>query len=285
MARFSLICGTAGRVAELLRMLRSLESQSFRDFELLLIDQNSDDRVLTILASLPHGIHLRRIAASPGLCRALNLGLQQATGEIIAFPDDDCWYEPELLQQLADLFEAHPDWDGISVPARDEHGQPSIARWDRHPGPLTKSNLGMRGCSTTVFYRSRVCRRVGLFDESIGAGISLLSPGSDMDYLHRIVRAGFHVEYQPQLAVRHPQTLPDGVVGEAGKRKRYQYGFGEGSIARKYSVPLWYAAGIILFPLARALKQAATGKGHLATKEWLTFRGRMDGWLHTRPLP
>jgi glycosyltransferase involved in cell wall biosynthesis len=284
MAQFSLICGTAGRVAELLRMLRSLAGQSFRDFELLLIDQNSDDRVLKIIDSLPHGIHLRRITSSPGLCRALNLGLQQAAGEIVGFPDDDCWYEPDLLQQLANLFHAHPDWDGISVPAMDDKGRPSIARWDKHAGRLTKSNLGLRGCSTTVFYRRHVCQRVGLFDESIGAGINLLSPGSDMDYLHRIVRLGFHVEYQPQLMVRHPQTLPDGVVGEAGKRKRYQYGYGEGSIARKYSVPLWYAAGIIMSPLARAVKQAAAGKGHLATKEWLTFRGRMDGWLHTRPL-
>lgn len=284
MPQFSLICGTAGRIAELSRMLRSLAAQSFRDFELLLIDQNSDDRVVTMLESLPGQIHVRRITASPGLCRALNEGLQQAMGEIVGFPDDDCWYEPDFLRQLSNLFRSHSDWDGVTVPAVDEHGRPSIARWDKRPGRLTKTNLGLRGCSTTVFYRHRVCESVGLFDESIGAGVNLLSPGSDMDYLHRIVRAGFHLEYQPQLFVRHPQTLPDGVIGKEGRRKRYQYGFGEGSIARKYSVPLWYAAGIILFPLARAAKQALAGKGHLASKEWLTFRGRMDGWLQTRPL-
>ena len=282
--QFSLICGTAGRVSELERMLGSLVAQTFREFELLLIDQNSDDRVLRIIDSLPGKIQLRRIAAQPGLCRALNLGLEQAAGEVIGFPDDDCWYEPDFLLQLASLFRAHPGWDGITVPAIDELGRPSIARWDTSPGRLTKTNLGLRGCSTTLFYRRHVCERVGFFDESIGAGISLLSPGSDMDYLHRVVRAGFHVEYQPQLFVRHPQALPHGVVGAEGKRKRYQYGFGEGSIARKYSVPLWYAAGIIVFPLARAIRQAVSGKGQLATKEWLTFRGRLAGWLRTRPL-
>jgi GT2 family glycosyltransferase len=105
-----------------------------------------------------------------------------------------------------------------------------------------------------------------------------------MDYLHRVVRSGFHVEYCPALLIRHPQSLTEGLVDEEGKRKRYLYGYGEGSIARKYSVPLWYAAAIVSLPAVRALKETLCGKSHLATKEWLTFRGRMDGWRQTRPL-
>ena len=287
MAKLSLICGTYGRSAEPARMLRSLTAQTFQDFELILIDQNSDDRIPKIIESLPNPLDFRRSVASPGLCKALNQGLRQAQGETIAFPDDDCWYEPEFLAQVAELFEAHPEWDGVTFPAVDETGRPSISRWDKRPGRLTKTNLGLRGCSTTIFYRRAVCERVGFFDESIGAnvrGITLVNPGFDMDYLHRVVRAGFHMEYQPQLFVRHPQTLPDGVVGEEGKRKRYYYGYGEGSIVRKYSVPLWYAGAIIVFPLMRAIRQRVAGNGALATKEWLTFRGRLDGWLKTNSL-
>lgn len=285
MTRFSLICGTAGRTWELERLLRSLAVQSHREFELLLIDQNTDDRAERILAAFPQ-IHGVRLQSPPGLCRAFNLGLRHAKGEVIGFPDDDCWYEPDFLEQLANLFQAHPDWDGLTVPTADEQGRPSIARWDKKPGRLTKANLGVRGgCWTTVYYRTNVCKRVGTFDESIGAGISLVNPGSDVDYLHRVVRAGFYVQYQPHLAVGHPQTLPDGIIDEQGKRKRYQYSYAEGSIARKYSVPLWYAGALVLFPFARAIKQAASGNGHLASKEWLTCRGRMDGWLQTRPLP
>jgi glycosyltransferase involved in cell wall biosynthesis len=284
MTRFSLICGTAGRVSELARMLRSLATQSCQNFELLLIDQNSDDRVLGIIDSLPAKINVQRLIASPGLCRALNLGLEKAHGEIVAFPDDDCWYPPTLLQDISDLFASHPEWDGVTLPTADELGSPSIARWATRPSRLTKSNLGMRGCSTSVFYRREVCSQIGTFDETVGGGVSLLSPGSDIDYLQRIVRAGLHLEYQPQLAVGHPQTLPPEITTEQGKQKRYFYGFGEGSIARKYSLPLWYPAAIIGFPLARAIKYAICGSPEQAHREWLTFRGRLDGWMRTRPV-
>lgn len=284
MKRFSLICGTAGRISELTRMLRSVTVQTFRDFELLLIDQNSDDRVLKIIDSLPEKTGIERVVASPGLCRALNLGLKSAQGEIIGFPDDDCWYPPDLLQSLSNLFDAHPEWDGITVPTADDKGIRSIARWAKRPGRLTPSNLGLRGCSTSIFYRREVCTRIGTFDETIGGGISPLSPGSDMDYLHRVVRAGLHLEYQPHLSVGHPQTLPTEATTEQGRHKRYIYGYGEGSIARKYSVPLWYPAAIIAFPLTRAIKHAVCGAHEHASREWLTFRGRLDGWIHTRPL-
>ena len=283
MMRFSLICGTAGRVFELTRMLRSVAVQTFQDFELLLIDQNSDDRVLRIIDSLPEKMRIERVVASPGLCRALNSGLEMARGEIVGFPDDDCWYPPDLLQNLSALFDAHPEWDGITMPTVDENGVPSIARWAKSASRLTPSNLGLRGCSTSIFYRRHVCAQVGPFDETVGGGVSLLSPGSDMDYLHRVVRAGFHMEYRPQLVIHHPQTLPVDTTDERGRQKRYIYGYGEGSMARKYSLPLWYPAAIIGFPLARAIKQAALGSREQASLEWMTFRGRLSGWMRTRP--
>lgn len=284
MTQFSLICGTAGRTFELSRMLHSLAAQSFQDFELLLIDQNSDSRVVKVIDSLPKKISVSRIGASPGLCRALNLGIERAKGSIVGFPDDDCWYPPDLLQKLADLFGEHSEWDGITMPTADERGVSSISRWAKSPGRLTPSNLGLRGCSTSIFYRRNVCTRVGTFDETVGGGTSLLSPGSDMDYLHRAVRTGFHIEYQPQLVIGHPQTLPRGPLDDTRRRKRYSYGFGEGEIARKYSLPLWYPAAIIGFPLGRAIRNAVFGKREQATLEWLTFRGRFDGWMCTRPV-
>jgi hypothetical protein len=106
-----------------------------------------------------------------------------------------------------------------------------------------------------------------------------------VDYLHRAVRAGFHLEYQPQLVVRHPQNLPTGIVDPQGERKRYQSGYGEGSNSRKYSLPLWHPVALILFPFLRVIKHLSTLKTHLAMNEWLTLRGRIDGWMRTQPAP
>ena len=48
--RFSLIVATLGRTAELRRLLESLAVQTHQDFEVIVVDQNTDDRVSQILA-------------------------------------------------------------------------------------------------------------------------------------------------------------------------------------------------------------------------------------------
>lgn len=281
--RFSLLCATFGRSLELETLLASLANQSYRDFELVVIDQNLDDRVLKRLEPFDDRLEIRRLtSAPPGLSRALNLALNHVHGDVIGFPDDDCWYPSDLLQQLSDLFASHPEWDGITMPTADVSGKPSVARWSSRPGKVAKSNIGLRGCSTSIFYRRHVCAAIGRFDETVGAD-SGENAGFDIDYLHRVVRAGFHMQYEPRLRVGHPQNLPAGNGDD--QRKRYRYGFAEGEMVRKYSVPLWYTGALVLFPFVRSVCQAVIGNRGQAGKEWLRFRGRLDGWLRTRPTP
>lgn len=278
--QFSLICGTAGRITELEFMLRSLASQTAKDYELILVDQNVDERAARVIETLPDEMSIRRLTARPGLIAALNIGLLQAKGDILGFPDDDCWYSPDFLASLRALFESHPGWDGITVPTADSEGRPSIGKWHSSPGKLTHANAGFRGCSTSMFFRRIVYEKIGGFDENIGGG--LLSPSADMDYLHRAVRAGFHIEYRPELMIGHPQTLATKCNDEKSRNKRYSYGYGEGLIARKYSDSFRYSAGLIGAPLLRSILKTIRGKREEAASEWLTFRGRADGFRKKR---
>lgn len=275
--RLSLICGTAGRTAELERALLSISLQTAASWELLVVDQNGDDRAARIIGSLKDNSHVQRLVTRPGLIRALNLGLKNSTGDILGFPDDDCWYPPSLLASLESLLAQNADWDGITVPTKDDQGRPSISRWHTVSGRLTKNNVGFRGCSTSMFFRRRVYEKIGGFDENIGGG--LLSPSADMDYIHRAVQAGFHIEYRPELFIGHPQTLSPTGLDEKSRRKRYSYGFGEGSIARKFTLPLWYSFGLVAAPFARSCVRFISGKTEQARLEWLTFRGRLDGYV------
>jgi glycosyltransferase involved in cell wall biosynthesis len=115
MPRFSLIVATRDRTSELSRFIASLRSNSLQDFELIVVDQNDDDRLGSILADALPFDQLRVIRCPIGVSRARNAGLDAARGEILAFPDDDCWYPNDILQSVSTWFESHPAKGMLSV--------------------------------------------------------------------------------------------------------------------------------------------------------------------------
>ena len=124
---FDIVVATVGRTTELDRLFESLASQSLRRFRVIVVDQNPDDRLDSVLARHAEAVPLIRIRSTEGLARARNAALRIADADIVAFADDDCWYPSGLLAQVADVLEAHPEWAGITGRVVDEHGRPSAA--------------------------------------------------------------------------------------------------------------------------------------------------------------
>ena len=123
MPRFSLIVPTAGRTTELAELLASIVAQNRNDLELIVVDQNDDDRVVPLLETLPSTIavlHLRQKQKSPPMAR--NTGLDAASGEVIAFPDDDCWYPVDLLNRIDNWFKTNAQYTVLAVGALDDEG-------------------------------------------------------------------------------------------------------------------------------------------------------------------
>src|ERR1700691_315997 len=123
MPRFSLIVPTAGRTTEVAELLTSIVAQNRNDVELIVGDQNDDDRIAPLLETLPSSsavIHLKQERKSPPVAR--NTGLDAASGEIIAFPDDDCWYPVDLLNQINNWFIANGQYAVLAVGALDNDG-------------------------------------------------------------------------------------------------------------------------------------------------------------------
>src|SRR5271166_2242893 len=102
----SLIIATLGRVTELDRLLASLDRQTYKDFEVIVVDQNLDDRLLPLLREHKR-LSIHRLRSSAGLSRARNAGMRAAKGDIFCFPDDDCWYPDQLLAIVSEWFEMH----------------------------------------------------------------------------------------------------------------------------------------------------------------------------------
>lgn len=117
-----LLIATFERKGELDRLLTSLEKQTYKNFHIWLADQNPPGFLDDMLASHSDLPLTRIMLPSRGVSAARNSLLAMAQGELIAFPDDDCWYAPDTLANVVDAFRKHPQCGvllGVWTPRED----------------------------------------------------------------------------------------------------------------------------------------------------------------------
>lgn len=107
----SIILPAYNRANHLPDAINSILMQSFRDFELIIVDDASTQDIESIVRSIgdPRIRYIRR-AVNGGAAAARNTGLAEARGEFIAFHDsDDLWLPGKLERQLAQLEKLPPE--------------------------------------------------------------------------------------------------------------------------------------------------------------------------------
>jgi len=275
--RYSILVATCGRTEELHQLFRSLADQTWRDFEVIVIDQNPDDRLVELIEGYSGLFLLRHLRSAVGHSRAFNAGLSDITGEIVAFPDDDCWYDPHLLDRVERFFRENPSWSGITgreiVPA----GFSSGGRWDQRAGRITPSNIWRRAITFTIFLR-RSAVEGARFDESLGVGAgSPWGAGEETDYLLRAIERGHSIYYDPSVGVWHRGR--SGPYRPEIFAKARHYGMGIGRVLRKHRYPLRSVAYHLSRPFCGALLSLSKGQSHKARYHWSIFLGRLNGWL------
>ena len=275
-----LVLGTIGRTAEIDRFLRSLDGQTYRDFRLIVADQNEDDRLVPILGRLAEAFPILHLRAGRGLSRARNVALEHLTADLVAFPDDDCAYGPDVLQRVATFFEEHPEHDGLGGLPVDEAGKTSAGHPDTKSSPMTVFNLWRRVGSFTFFARHRLIARVGPFDETLGVGSGTpWGGGEDLDYVARALKAGCSVYYDPTLHVWHPRKREH--ESDPDPRQGFAYGAGYGRALRKNRLPWWFVAYSCARSFGGAALSLLRGDSSLARFYWAVGRGRVRGWRST----
>lgn len=274
----SLIVGTVDRHREPLRLIASLNRQSFDDTELIIVDQNERDRSdLFRDAWAGDGDRLVYVRTSrSGAARARNVGLRHAGGRIVAFPDDDCWYPPALLSHVVDALERHPERDGLTCRAVDGSGDPVGTRWSPSPGPVDRLRVWGQGIEYTIFLRASVIERVGGFDETLGPGAE--GPwgcGEGTDLLLRALADGADIFYRPDLVVHHPDTKRE---EHASPTRVHAYAMGMGRVLATHEFPLWYVAYQMIRPLGGMLLALARSDPERSRHHGTVALARMRGW-------
>jgi glycosyltransferase involved in cell wall biosynthesis len=173
----SVVLPTRNRLALLQRAVDSVLAQTYRELELIVVDDGSTDGTREWLAAHPEP-RLRRLhrAGGQGAAAARNAGLAEARGEYVAFQDDDdIWLVQKLEKQLAALRAAGPDcgWC-LSGYLRMEPGRTRFMGGAYYVGELDwRRGIGEGGpdwylISTPGWLvRRELLVRVGGFDEGI----------------------------------------------------------------------------------------------------------------------
>jgi glycosyltransferase involved in cell wall biosynthesis len=264
--RFSLIVATVSRTKELRRLLESLTRQGFSDYEVILVDQNDDDRLHDVIEEFADRVPLLRISSPKGVSRARNNGLRMASGELIAFPDDDCWYSPGLLAKIDQWFRDHSKYSIFAVGAVDEEGVPSGNRWLQSSCDLHPINVFRTSFCSSLFFRWEALYG-NLFDEGIDRG-------EETDLVLRILASGLCGRFDRNWHIGHPRRdmLSNGIPTD----RALSYGFGMGHVLRRHSLFLLWV-GLLAYDILRGLAVTSRGRFSAAslcfTHAWGLLRG------------
>jgi glycosyltransferase involved in cell wall biosynthesis len=276
----SLIVATLGRGTEMERFLEHADKQSYCKFEVIVVvDQNSDGRLEDIIKRYESRMAIIQLRCSPGLSKARNAGIRVSGGEIIAFPDDDCWYSPSLLESIVTLFEKNTNWDGLTGRIVNEMNTVSgDARFDTESGYVTLPNVWRRVCSATIFFKRETVEAIGNFDEELGPGAGTPWGGADdIDYVARAIKAGRTIFYDPKISVFHPDLS---VAAQTDRlRRAYSYGAGIGRVWMKQKFPARVIGYYLLRPLVGVCVSLVTGHWMQARYRWAAFQGRLSGLM------
>jgi glycosyltransferase involved in cell wall biosynthesis len=279
--RISLIVATCGRAAELQRLLESIVVQRHPDLEVIVVDQNPDDRVMRVIAPYQGALEIVHRRSEPGATRARNVGLAVATGDIIGFPDDDCWYPAKTLGRVAAFLKASADWEGIIGHTVDASGNATLP-WNDSAGALSPAMSWRRSVTYVYFLRRHAALAVGGFDVTLGPGAGTpWGAGDDNDFMLRALKTGARVYFDPDLTVHHPPFFPGFDALALDKRQRYARA--DGRVLRKHPMPTWWMLAFFGMPLARLIVSIPTLERARLRFHWVTFFARVRGYRDRLP--
>lgn len=227
--------------------LANIAASSPAHTPVLVIDSASQTRATGEVAAAA-GVAVVRSDVG-GLSIARNVGLAHAATPIVVYTDDDCEPEPGWLDHLVEAF--RDPRVGAVTGLLVDHSDTS-PRSPAPPARLTRPIEGLdAGHGALMAFRVDVLRRLGGFDEVLGAGRHFAG-AEDLDMFSRVLREGHTLVREHRSVIRHVNTRED----DAYVRLLRGYGLGLGAMTGKW-LRAWPAAGarLAVVVLGRAVKR------------------------------
>lgn len=269
-----LLIATIERTAELRRLLLSLRRQTYCHFQIIIADQNPTGILDEVLAPFVDLSITRISIPSRGVSAARNALLPLATGDIIAFPDDDCWYAPDTLAQVVSAFQRYPQMGSLlGIWAPDDVG---LATNSLRDGVLSTQQCFRKGETYVQFFRREAVKAAGSFDPMLGPGNGLpYGCGEDTDFLLRARAGGMESRRVRAVRVYHPAA----VTQKLNVQKIRSYARGRMYLLRKHQLPWWFTLANICYPAVCCLGALLKSDMKQVRYRWEMMWGRLSGYF------
>jgi glycosyltransferase involved in cell wall biosynthesis len=253
----SIIIPTYNRASTVVESIYSVINQTFKDFELIVVDDGSTDETIKVVSQiLDARINLISLKFNKGASAARNAGIAEAKGDFIAFLDSDDKWLPEKLEIQTNFLRNNPEFSSCSTGYFKFNPKKGfIASNPSKP----KSNLEMHllksmdlSFGTTLLVK-RICfETVGLLDETFPRH-------EDWDWVLRYIKVyKHHVIDEPLVEIVRSTSVDPQKIEKANqlllmKHHNQFYEFGK-SYGRKVEALRWIEVAQAYFLVRKTKK-------------------------------
>ena len=220
-----IIC-TKNRQKELGNCLRSLGEQSYKNFDIIIVDQSDNGDAFTYKDFKFFGNNSVKIDhikdSGSGLSRARNIGITASNSNYLVFVDDDGVLDKNCLLEYSKNLNRY-DFVAGRILNFDK------TRYNRNHG---ENSVDINNMFKVFFvsggnfgFQKRICEKIGIFDTTLGAG-KKFGASEETDFCYRAYLNGFKGFYCSKAIYYHPHIKLD-------KQKIISYGLGRGFFYRK----------------------------------------------------
>jgi GT2 family glycosyltransferase len=266
--------------------LDALRAQTFRDFEVLVVDNGSTDDTFDVLARYPE-VRVLALGENRGFTGACNAGFRATRGAVQVLLNNDTAAHPAWLAELDAAFAAHPEV-GFAASKMLLYGRRELFHtagdyltsdglphnrgvWQRDEGQYDHPAYVFSACGGSAAYRKAMLEEVGLLDDDFFFSME------DVDLAWRAQLAGWRCLYVPTAVVYHKLKASGGgrTASYYDARNRIW------TLVKNYPPDLWQAHGreVVAGQLRMAWEALRAWRGEEARA---TLRGMAAGLAGAR---
>lgn len=193
-------------------VLSSLECQSMKNFEVILVDNGSTDGSCAFVASQYSWVHIIELSENFGFSRAVNEGIKAARAPYVLLLNNDTEVEPDFLKEMTEGLQRHKKAFSCQAKMLQFHDREKMDDGGNYYCALGWAFAGGKGksakhydkekkifssCAGAAIYRKKIFEKIGYFDDEHFAYLE------DLDVGYRARIYGYENWYIPGAVVYH----------------------------------------------------------------------------------